>query len=1464
MKEAKETLTADFGGNASDPKRSAAARARGFAKLIDLVEADKEAGLKKARDDENSRRATGRAGHLAWLANKDKTKILLPPRPFDMPIPELFPNPFKGGGRMVSMAPPSGLSFRKIPPSRPPPLPTSVEIARAMEAGLRYAHATVTGDGASRDLLASRKQLLKEGFISIQNFASVEDGTITEESRAAFEKEKETNSYLLAKTEGEKARKAKDAIAFSQWNVSKDARDLALECMQLLPCTLAFEPDELETAAKAQSAKPKADHKITETGKPHANVPLPGAPLPGEPPLKNPDVAPLLLRKPTDDERELWRAIGYACRAIDRTLLPKWIEWSQPLWSKGACYSEWIAFTPPEGATIVHKPAPSEGKHSVSGGELEAANEHWGPEPCIAALKLLKTLTDEHRRLADFRATAAAELPPVIPTFRRVPGAEELPAFLHGSEGALQRVAADLAIKDGSGISFLGGMAVGAELVLQWWVGEEEEVRPPNYDPTALGAAPEPLEKLMERLGSAADKARAKRAQAPLQQPPYVVVLECCGIVGGTRSREGDWQRVFVDPPEPLPLLTSAPGSTFVPLGVHAQGLRILPPRAGEEWAPRPSTRLRGAIRLTGLLPNTVYAYRVRAFSRAGAGPYAFGAFCTAPAPPPAPSPTFISLAPRRLFSSEGAADLAHGSFPLQPDAMTIVWERRIDMRIGLLRLLRAFWMAATATGSFANAAPRASSARSTANTTSENVPVIDDDGIPDYGDDGTEDDFTARNAGLFSVTVSGAALLRVVAGEVGLRNWLASCLTSADFWPIRAGEKNAGVLLGDAVRSALEDHVSTSSMRDVPPKMMIATCRPVSVLESLMCFSKTTVTWATLCSLFSGDAEMETPEAILLADVDAPPPPPPFDNTVPTFAKRELTETSSRNDVMAALTVRSGVGSRPSSAGSALSAARSSSATRASFNPIGGVYSDLSQRNAALRASQFVLSRAKVQGTTVGGLAGAILAPPRPGSAMPMASPIATSRGASAGPRPSTAGGSRPMSARSVAAFSDGGLGTATQTKLTLAPPAGAAALKTTYSLLMCQSDGPHGQEWSEVYVGTRALRILDKLLPGTTYALKTQAINSDGQASLFGPQVFVTTALPAPQRLRTVEKALATSVSLVWEPVSSANELSTARIMTQDAAPPPGADESAPKEAPAGADIDAIFDALLAKTKGGGATSAIKHHGDDEDEDKKKKPAPKKAAPLREGDGGFGVDLRRPWNRYDTEGKGVLPLSALRGLLADLGAYTETSLLITGAEEPNAGVISSCEGAASIGALEWRFKAAVAKLDPQATGQVKYSDFVDWWNAVDAALEKARAVNSVPGTPARGGSASTSRASSAAHKRPIMSASVVGPTLGIAGEDEELEQAVVYVLEARRSVPVTEIADAAAAVLTKGGGNTSRPGTARPSSARNVLAGSMGSTLTAGVSPAESTAEASSILNSGSMTPWAVVYMGAAPRYT
>ena len=96
--------------------------------------------------------------------------------------------------------------------------------------------------------------------------------------------------------------------------------------------------------------------------------------------------------------------------------------------------------------------------------------------------------------------------------------------------------------------------------------------------------------------------------------PASFFVLETCGAEGSESQRTGDWKVVLVDPPAPE--------------------------------SPSDEDQLKYASYsecLTGLLPNTTYHYRMRAFNEYGASGYTFVSFTTAPLAPPTPVPVVSS-----------------------------------------------------------------------------------------------------------------------------------------------------------------------------------------------------------------------------------------------------------------------------------------------------------------------------------------------------------------------------------------------------------------------------------------------------------------------------------------------------------------------------------------------------------------------------------------------------------------------------------------------------------------------------------------------------------------------------------------------------------------------------------------------------------------------------------------------------
>jgi hypothetical protein len=319
-----------------------------------------------------------------------------------------------------------------------------------------------------------------------------------------------------------------------------------------------------------------------------------------------------------------------------------------------------------------------------------------------------------------------------------------------------------------------------------------------------------------------------------------------------------------------------------------------------------------------------------------------------------------------------------------------------------------------------------------------------------------------------------------------------------------------------------------------------------------------------------------------------------------------------------------------------------------------------------------------------------------------------------------------------------------------------------------------------------------------------------------------------------------------------------------------PSGKSKAPPSQAPgAGADIDAVLQALLKRTK----LASLEEKAAKEDKSfgsRKALPAPKPLVPIREGDGGVGVDLSRVWDKYDRDKSGFVDAQSMRGLLTDLGVYVETTALVSGAANPG-GILSaaSVEGAASAGPGEWRFAAALASLDPKGTGHVAFQNFSDWWNSVDAAMEKALAIKSSSasvGSRSRPHSARNSAAGGGGHHgggpASVVDADVVGSPGAIV---ESVTAAVVYVLECRRLLAREEVT--AVGQMTTGDGfdgaataSSSGPAAAGAGGRRASMMGKTALNAPA-TAPGLPPIPASSL--STSFTPWTVLYVGEATRF-
>jgi len=410
-----------------------------------------------------------------------------------------------------------------------------------------------------------------------------------------------------------------DRAAFSRWTAEKEDLAAAEDCLAVLTFPSLLDGEGSAKAGEGTAAASAA------------------GPVAGE------------------ADRELWRHVGFACKAIHgSSLFDAWAEWAcrGELFTRRQCSQLWSRLDPP--------PARGDRAHRKR------------------AIQLLQAFAAEARERQAKAAQAAMEHPPATPNLQRAPHLEAPPTFVFGAAEVVAaarlgyRGSVGVAVPEGCPVLALGGTGVGAEVVLQWWVGDEGRDR---------GAG----------------------------QPPYMCVLETCGVSGGADQITGVWTQVVTDPPEPLHILSSPPASAYIPLSAAAQGLgsaAAVPPAASpytdtfaSHHPPADRHRMRGCIRIVGLAPNTSYCYRLRAFSRAGASSYAFVVATTAPTPPAPPLLAHPSLTLPSLLDTADAAELAGASRPAAAvGSVRLCWAPAVCRRAGLLRLLRLFHLAVAQT----------------------------------------------------------------------------------------------------------------------------------------------------------------------------------------------------------------------------------------------------------------------------------------------------------------------------------------------------------------------------------------------------------------------------------------------------------------------------------------------------------------------------------------------------------------------------------------------------------------------------------------------------------------------------------------------------------------------------------------------------------------------------------------------
>lgn len=1143
---------------------------------------------------------------------------------------------------------------------------------------------------ASADLKKSRAALLDRGHVFATNFVVPETGAL---DVSALKDAVKSNAALRERLRIAREKADKEAAAFADWSDAKAAVAAAEDCLSLLvlPAVAAA-----EAAGLFQRASPAGSASAAATT-PSGGLAV-GAVSGAAAAAREAKALSALSLSPGQDDVALWRAVGYACRAIHASSLREpWVEWasSAGVFSREECAREWAAFTPP----------------ADSGGE-------WTTRDRAAAVKLLEALCEESRVARAAAATAALEQPPSAVHLLRVPALEAAPRFVYGGAEAIaaarllsgsgyspraaaagasddhdddddgadagatgaavapsrsaaggaalppsQAPIAGVPVPEGCPLHVIGGTGVGAEVVLQWFCGQElpepsataaPAAKPgagvadgaddsgsdsdgysdefddhDDADDASRGGSSDRKDG-SSRGGSAAGRRKGKRrADAPpksrkpqKQQLPYAIVLETCGITGGRDQVEGRWTQVCVDPPDPSAILSAPSASSFVPIDRAAQGLAAddcVPPAAAPGVDPFAihrdgnATRMRGSVRITGLTPNTSYCYRARAFTRAGASHFAFIVVTTAPAPPPAPILARMSALPLPLLAPADVAEAkACRALPAaSPTSLRLCWAPAPCRRANLMRVLRLFRLAAALTE------------------------VLHSRGAGGAGD-------APGSAG--SATADLAVLLRCVCKEYGAFSFLSLALANPRVWPradgvldpltpaftATAGAPSAeGAGAGDgfgfrpgaaaAASAAAATSLAGAGSRRLPCSVMEALQARLRAADARGRSRSRVISLPGLLSLFSADDARLTPH--------------------PGGGGRYLLHAPSRDALLLTM--------------SASAAAGESSDAAAAF--AGMVHGPTSAGE-----SRYVLLRCASDGY---------------GHAYDSAVPGA-------------AAATSPRSPHSASA-----------------------------------------QVWQEVGAGVRSLRSVPELAPGTAYTFRVQAVNAEGIPSALSYAATAVTALPKVGALKTPSAAAApssgvatagsvssatsagggggsdvTSANVTWAydaPLAAAPR--TSAVLLPDGIVVPSALGGGGAGGSAGsagqAHVATLLKQVQARRGGGGAAAGTPRPG---------------SAAASGGGGASGstatsseswLSLRRHWDRLlglpsHSDGPG-LALSAavasdaidafqLRGLLADLGVLGEcygppaaalARLMLTGASLAHATSASAGGGSAADG---------------------------------------------------------------------------------------------------------------------------------------------------------------------------------------
>ncbi|RLN87531.1 hypothetical protein BBJ28_00021192, partial [Nothophytophthora sp. Chile5] len=237
----------------------------GVRRMLQWLEEDAEA-VETARAEEAREKAEGGVvAHSAWVRRKDRLRIRLP-----------SPDSSGSAAKALREAQPPRFDFstgsvavvRKRQPCRPPS--STAELMR--HSGLKYVHAMNEGfQGRGGDLEKSRQLLVQSGHVLRANFDPDEgdqndDGDPESRpfSKDRYLFERRNNPVLRGKLEGNRRRREQSRDSYAAWVAHKALRDKAVKFLEHLPPPREGEDGDLEGVDNAKDDSYEDDYEDDE------------------------------------------------------------------------------------------------------------------------------------------------------------------------------------------------------------------------------------------------------------------------------------------------------------------------------------------------------------------------------------------------------------------------------------------------------------------------------------------------------------------------------------------------------------------------------------------------------------------------------------------------------------------------------------------------------------------------------------------------------------------------------------------------------------------------------------------------------------------------------------------------------------------------------------------------------------------------------------------------------------------------------------------------------------------------------------------------------------------------------------------------------------------------------------------------------------------------------------------------